>query len=196
MFKTDTKFQWERCKIEFVSSQFSSFSIFNFRRCFLQIFIFILRCLELINTQQISCESVTTCTVNDIPDLTQSCRIDSSTIINSDNFTFASEVEEYIPEIFADENQEIQYLPNRIYEKFPNLLSLSIWHCALAVISKESLQKLTFMQRISFNYNNLTAINVDTFEDMTNLKWLMLDHNRIQRRCVQTSCQTYRFGSF
>lgn len=110
--------------------------------------------------------------------LLKTCRIDVKTVIDTED-VFFEKSDENLNEIYADSNHNINFLPKNIYEKYPNLISMSIWYCSLESVSKDSFQRLTMLRRLALNYNQLKVIKTDTFEDLVNLEWLFLDNNKI-----------------
>jgi Leucine rich repeat len=138
--------------------------------------LFILIC---VNGQQIECENVQT--HKEDGEVTEVCRIDASTVINTFNFTIGSEIDVNMEEIYAKNNDRIRYLPKNIYEKFPNLKILNFETCSLKAVAKENVQKLTYMKKIDFAYNRIITISKETFEDLVNLEYLDLSYNKISR---------------
>lgn len=150
------------------------------------------------SAKEVNCESVQTRRVNEMKKiLLKTCRMDETTVIDSDDFVF-QKTDETINEVYTDYNFLIQYLPRNMYEQYPKLVSIrylflvhillvftlvcaffSVWYCSLLAVSKDNFQKLTKLRRIALNHNKLKVIQNDTFEDLVNLEWLFLDNNKI-----------------
>jgi hypothetical protein len=149
--------------------------IHYFRKDLFIVIIFLFSYVNFVNTQQVGCEDVESRRIEDIGDeLLRSCRMDEITVIDSADFTFSSDVDGEMSEIFATLNSKIEYLPIKIYEKFPNLLSLSFSDCGLKALTFDNLQGLTSMKRMKFSNNQIETIEIDTFKDLTRL--LLVSH--------------------
>lgn len=122
--------------------------------------------------------------VNELDVVLKTC-IMNSTAINSNYFTITSVKDETVEEIYFDHNHDLNFLPNAIGEKFPNLLSLSAWRCSLLSVSRDNFIQLLSLRRMALNENNIQTISTETFEDLTSLEWLFLDHNKIKTLDVE-----------
>ena len=132
--------------------------------------------------KEIDCEKTMTRTINDIPRvILKACRFDTydKTDIDTPDSVLSSEVDESMTEIYADNNMNIEYLPTNIHEKFPNLLSMSIWFCKLRSVSNTTFKNLKSLIRLAMNVNFLESFDDGTFADLVNLKYLYIDYNRL-----------------
>lgn len=109
----------------------------------------------------------------------KTCRLDTydKTEIDSPDSVLASEVDEKMTEIFADDNRNIEFLPTNMHEKFPNLMSISVWFCRLRNVSSTTFKNLKFLVRLALNGNFLENFDEGTFTDLVSLKYLYLDYN-------------------
>jgi hypothetical protein len=130
---------------------------------------------------EIDCEKTMTRRVDEVKGLLKSCRMDIKAVINSSDFVFNSEVDLNMTEIYTDGNRNVMYLPTNIHEKFPNLLSLSIWNCGLKELSNATFRNLKFDVRIAINRNSLKTLELGTFDDCTALEFLFIDNNKIKK---------------
>jgi hypothetical protein len=77
--------------------------------------------------QEVSCERIQTRRQIEIKRvLLKSCRIDLTTTISSAGYVF-TDPDETVNEVYADGNLNIKFLPLRIHETYPNLLTMSFW---------------------------------------------------------------------
>jgi Leucine-rich repeat (LRR) protein len=155
----------------------------------------------LVKAQQVDCEEIQSRRIADIGDeLLQVCRMDLAIVIDTNSFTLSSEVNQDVTEIYASGNHNIDFLPNNIYEKFPNILSLSFRSCNLNSVTNENFQKLFSMKRLDLAGNTIEAISDNAFSDLTNLRYLHLHYNNIIKMSGEgissKSVQRFRNKSF
>lgn len=144
---------------------------------------FQLLCYQMVSaqseTKEVDCEKIQTRRVSEMMRiLLRTCRMDQDTIIDSKDFSLAN-ADENITEIYTDANLNLKYLPVNIYEKYPNLISISSWYCGLKSVSKDNFKGLTKLRRLAINQNRISIVENNTFEDLEALEWLYLDNNRI-----------------
>lgn len=106
------------------------------------------------------------------------CRL-RRTAIGSDNVEIIPKASENATELFFDSNQDIEYLPVKVRENFPNLLSISAYYCKVKSISPENFKNLSKLLVLSLKKNELVTIESNTFDDLINLKVLLLSDNLI-----------------
>jgi Leucine-rich repeat (LRR) protein len=140
----------------------------------------LLKCSIVTKAQQVECEEIQTRRINDIGDeLLKGCRMDEITVIDSADLTLVSEYDEGVTEMFGTLNKKIEFLPTKIYEKFPRLISLIFKDCALKSVTIDSLQKLVHMRKIDLSSNQIETFGNETFDDLKRLQYLYLNFNRI-----------------
>jgi hypothetical protein len=76
---------------------------------------------------------------------------------------------------------QVEFVPNEIFQAFPNLEGLVIWSCKIPVL-KEGLFTSEFksLQYLYLGSNEIENIEKDTFVELVNLKWIALYGNRIE----------------
>lgn len=132
-----------------------------------------------VSSDTISCEFLGHRKIHDIEILLSTClfysfKIDSKDIEIEYNETAV------IEEVLFDYNEDVKFLPIKMGETFPSLLSISAWQCSLESVSRENFVGMGKLMRLALNDNHLTIIEAETFADLKNLRWLFLDHNHLK----------------
>lgn len=78
------------------------------------------------------------------------------------------------------EKTVVNFFPRGINLIFPNLNKLVIFNCGLKKISRQDLIGFEKLEHLSLSKNKLTALPNDLFVDMTNLKWIDFNLNKIE----------------
>lgn len=107
-------------------------------------------------------------------DLYESCFLDTSTTIDSDNFVIADLKDEEVGAVIFNGNKKIEYLVLQIYKQFPNLYLYLAKECAIKQISKENFEKLNRLTVLNLAHNNIQKVRADTFNGVPNLSYIML----------------------
>jgi hypothetical protein len=154
--------------------------IYSFRKLLFSLLVLFQSIPSLVNTQQIDCETVQTRTSYVSSVLLKTCRVDQNTVVDSETYFFTAEPDVEMTEVWTDGNMNIQYLPKNIFEKFPNLISLSAASCSLKLVNKDNLQYLSSIEEIDFSNNLLESIEIGTFDDLMILQFLVLARNKIK----------------
>lgn len=106
----------------------------------------------------------------------KTCKMSSDTAINVTNSVIASskdnEVEGFTFGIV--ENRKVQFLPAKVYDKFPNLMGYSESQCSLKILQKEWFAKLRKLVFLYLWGNQIEKIKHDTFKDLVALEHLSL----------------------
>lgn len=77
--------------------------------------------------------------------------------------------------------QKIHYLPQGLTRIFQNMKEFYIFKCELTHLSRSDLKSYTQLETVSFSENLLAKIPYDTFEDMVNLEYFSLSHNKLTK---------------
>ena len=77
-------------------------------------------------------------------------------------------------------NKNIEYLPVKVYEKFPNLAGYSAYNSLVKEIRYENFENLFKLQIVVLQNNQISNIPKDTFKDLRSLKFLFMDNNKIK----------------
>lgn len=102
------------------------------------------------------------------------CYMDETKTIDAPGFTFLNERNETIQGLEFFHNDKIQFLPERIAEKFPNLNFYDAMYCRVKKVSKINFQGLFKLTYVYLSYNKIEKLASDTFEDSIALKLLQL----------------------
>lgn len=81
------------------------------------------------------------------------------------------------------EQATIEYLPKGLTSIFPSLVNLAIFNCGLKEISRRDLVGLSQLQNIDLGHNLLLALPNDLFVNMTKLKFISVQDNKLETVC-------------
>lgn len=128
------------------------------------------------SSNEISCESINDFSFGYAGKF-KTCDFDGSTKIDSLGVTISSEKDETIAAVQFARNKKIFYLPEKVSEKFTNLILYSANECLIREISKLNFKSLKFLKSLYLHNNQIEKIPGDTFEDLVNLNELELRKN-------------------
>jgi hypothetical protein len=94
--------------------------------------------------------------------------------IDSRGFTFDGDAKLDIEALSFESNENILYLPEKVAEKFPNLLAYGIERSRLKVIDRVNFKNLTKLRHLRLYESDITQIRKGTFDDLTALLYLSL----------------------
>ena len=103
----------------------------------------------------------------------------SSSIINSTEFLIASRHGDAVKAFMSNDLKNIEYLPENINEKFPNLAILKAKNCSIKAVRKENFCGLQKLVKLMLDNNEITELSADVFDDLIRLKILSIKHNKI-----------------
>lgn len=118
------------------------------------------------NEVEVECESYASCHA-----ASSCCIMTVISEIKSTQVTI-SESDNQIDGINFSENRNILFLPVLVYKKFPNLIAYYAFHCSIREISKKNFEKLSRLEDLNLNSNQIERIRSDTFEDLVALQQL------------------------
>lgn len=101
-----------------------------------------------------------------------SCYITATTIA-SPGFTI-SQRDGAIGGLYFAENKEIYFLPEKLAETFPNLLTYFAHSCSITEVSKIHFENLVKLRTLELFRNQIEKIPSNTFEDLKSLEHLDL----------------------
>lgn len=104
----------------------------------------------------------------------KTCDMDGTTKIDTFGFVMASSKDESIAAIQLARNKKIFFLPEKVNEKFPNLVLYSANECSIKEISKVNFKGMKLLKSLYLYHNFIEKIPSDTFEDLNSLKELEL----------------------
>lgn len=100
--------------------------------------------------------------------------------INSDDFIIVSPFNATIQHFYILDDEEVEYLPRQIVEKFPNMKKLSVTYTGLTVVRGYFFKKMRNLRDLVLSFNKITTFEADAFEDLVSVKKLWLHENMIQ----------------
>jgi len=100
--------------------------------------------------------------------------------IPSDYSELFSKKSECVKGLNFGSNRKVNFLPIKVYEKFPNIVALNAYECSLKEIRYDNFEKLVELRTLALQYNQISFIPSDSFKDLRNLKHLRLGENQIQ----------------
>lgn len=103
-----------------------------------------------------------------------SCFMLTMTTIDTPGFTISSAKNETVEGLRLAENRKIRFLPEKVSEKFPNLLAYYAYSCSLTEVFKINFEKLVKLKILLLDSNQIVKIPSDTFEDLKSLEYVQL----------------------
>jgi Leucine-rich repeat (LRR) protein len=125
---------------------------------------------------EVNCEEVKDKYWNFVGDV-KSCFMRVKTSIAYDDSVIDSPRNETIRALTFEQNRKILYLPVEIAEVFPNLEAYAAWECSLETVSNKNFKNLRQLKLLNIRNNKISTIEIDTFEDLTQLRELHLSKN-------------------
>lgn len=80
----------------------------------------------------------------------------------------------------VDDNEKARFLPRYIGKKFPNLKELHAESYGLTVVRNHYFEDLSNLQYLMLQHNRISTIEKGSFKDLTKVKEMRLNHNLIQ----------------
>lgn len=105
--------------------------------------------------------------------------IKSDEEISTKNTEVLAKESQSVKGFYFEFNRKIEYLPVKVYEKFPNLIAYDGAFLALKGIKYQNFEKLEELQYLTLKGNQITYISTDAFKDLTKLKYLILRSNQL-----------------
>lgn len=107
----------------------------------------------------------------------RSCFMDITTRISSIGATISPQEDRKTKSLTFQGNKKIHFLPENIYENFPELVELDAKDCAIKAVSKDNFRNLQTMKSLNLQNNELEKISKNYFEDLVSLEVLDLSEN-------------------
>lgn len=127
---------------------------------------------------QIACEKINELNYAFVTRLT--CEMNTYTAIKDVGYTISDQFNDEVAQMFLNDNQNIEFLPILLNEKFPNLENYFAERCAIKEIFKINFENLHRLAIINLNGNQIYAILRDTFAGLANLRVLDLRKLRLR----------------
>lgn len=101
------------------------------------------------------------------------CLLTESAIDGSD-FIISGQEDEAVRLFDSSRNRNVKFLPIRVGDKFPGLVSYVADRCRIQEISKFNFENLFHLRTLNLDRNRLQAVTTDTFTDLISLEILLL----------------------
>lgn len=107
----------------------------------------------------------------------ENCYMKEYTAINRTGIQIYTSRSKSLRNLIFNNNQNIQYLPVKIYKPFPEIVSIEAENCRIQEISQSNFRKLYRMKILKLNRNLITTIEFGTFSDNKELQLIDLSKN-------------------
>lgn len=128
--------------------------------------------MEIVDAKEVSCESVIGNVWSYSVNTVKTCNM-HTTSISEAGVTFST-LDESVLGIFVNNNEAVSFLPEKVNEKFPNLLGYCVQRCSIKEISKKNFEQLTKLKILYLHDNQIEKIGSETFGDLKDLEQLFL----------------------
>jgi len=98
------------------------------------------------------------------------CHIQSRIASKGYEFSNLDQYNDQIQAISFSENQDISYLPDKIYEKYQKVLMFAASSCKIVSVEKSNFEKLFNLTAVDLSDNLLQHIPKDLFQDSQHLQ--------------------------
>lgn len=99
--------------------------------------------------------------------------------INDHGFYISTSIDSTLKGFSIQNNIKIEYLPENIAEKFPNLIYFQTSNCSVKVVKKIYFKNLEKLININLQHNSIEWLENQAFKDNVNLEKLELASNKI-----------------
>lgn len=126
--------------------------------------------------RRISCRASTACseslsTLGSYLASERCCQMEFGTYIDSPNYSFVADTSyEALKAIVIIHQRNIEYLPVKVHERFPNLKTYFVGDTIIRKISKKNFEALIKLETLFLESNQIELIKSDTFEDLISLE--------------------------
>lgn len=109
-------------------------------------------------------------------DKLQTCVIGDNYKINLNGFKFSNDddYDEKIKAISFSHNSNIFYLPDKVYEKFPEIQMFEAKNCKIGRIEASNFEKLNSLIAVDLSNNLIKSVPFDVFKDSRKLQVISL----------------------
>jgi hypothetical protein len=106
----------------------------------------------------------------------QVCEMRESTVIDLPRSVISTRTSS-VKALRLQDNKKIFFLPEKVSESFPELLSYSADACSLTIVSKRNFKGLSKLRHLGLSLNQIKKIDSDTFEGLVSLEKIFLRKN-------------------
>jgi chorismate mutase len=100
--------------------------------------------------------------------------------IDNVGFTIASSADSSVEGFNIQNNTKIEFIPENLSEKFPNLINVQIFNCSLKSIDEHHFKGLRNLVTVYLAFNKIERIDSNAFKDNVKLEQLTLNNNNIK----------------
>lgn len=97
------------------------------------------------------------------------CMILQSEISNK-NFTLKTLKDDLVVAISFRNNTKVEFLPDKVHEKFPNLLMYDAHRCSIRSVEKSNFEKLFKLTAVDLSHNLIEHIDKNIFDDSSSIQ--------------------------
>lgn len=112
------------------------------------------------------------------------CHLHEKTIIRQMNITIAGLEDSRVEAILFSGNENIKFLPVKVYENFPNLEIYLARKAAVAEISASNFKNLVDLKLIDLQRNQIEIVPEDCFQGLTSLYKINLGKKPLLFSCL------------
>lgn len=109
------------------------------------------------------------------------CELEDGTFIDRPDFTFAFDANYIEIELLIIAHQQnVDFLPVSVHERFPNLRNYYVTNTAVPIVSKKNFEKMSKLESLGLDRNQIEVIRSDTFEDLVNVEWIEISKRMLR----------------
>jgi len=148
----------------------------------MKFFVTFLLAVAMASAADVPCEKVHDVTWDALDDQRlRTCDMTGKTRINTVGTRISWDHDNDVKGLKLRDNRKIEYLPDDVGGKFPNLIAYDASHCALKVISQENFEDLLHLRLLRLNHNHIESIDGDLFAHSLDLELIFLNSNEIKK---------------
>lgn len=103
------------------------------------------------------------------------CELELGTVIDASDYTFVADTNDgSIDTLFIKHQQNVEFLPVSIDERFPDLETYEVINTPVQKLSKKNFKKMFQLKYLKLDRNGIEVIRSDTFEDLINLTYIFI----------------------
>lgn len=104
----------------------------------------------------------------------RTCFVGADTIVDRRDYTFSIEKDETVKALVFGKNPKLQYLPIRVNENLPKLLTYTSNGSPIKFIARENFKNMKDLKVLSIVDGKIEKVYSDSFEDLTSLEQIDL----------------------
>lgn len=80
----------------------------------------------------------------------------------------------------ANQAKKVEFIPENIAEKFPQVIAIGIYECAVKLICENNFKNLRKLKYLNLGENLIKTVDKNSFKDLVELEMLSLNNNQIE----------------